>query len=33
MHYVTGSTVGKKLGLAVTSAKSEDGQRSYFVKA
>jgi hypothetical protein len=35
-HSVRGflsGTVGKKMGLAVTSAKSEDGQRSYSVKA
>jgi hypothetical protein len=33
MHYVTGSTVGKKMGLAVTSTKGENGERSYSVKA
>jgi hypothetical protein len=35
-HSVRGflsGTVGKKLGMTVTSAKSEDGQRSYSVKA
>ena len=35
-HSVRGflsGTVGKKLGRAVTSAKSEDGQRSYSIKA
>ena len=35
-HSVRGflsGTVSKKMGLAVTSAKSEDGQRSYSVKA
>ena len=35
-HSVRGflsGTVAKKMGLAVTSAKSEDGQRSYSVKA
>jgi hypothetical protein len=35
-HSVRGflsGTVGKKMGLTVTSAKSEDGQRSYSVKA
>jgi hypothetical protein len=32
MHYVTGSIVGKKMGLTVESAKAEDGQRSYSVK-
>ena len=35
-HSVRGflsGTVGKKLGLAVTSVKSEDGERSYSVKA
>jgi hypothetical protein len=26
-------TVGKKMGLAVTSAKGEDGERNYSVKA
>jgi hypothetical protein len=35
-HSVRGflsGTVGKKMGMAVTSTKSEDGQRSYSVKA
>ena len=35
-HSVRGflsGTVGKKMGLAVTSTKSDDGQRSYSVKA
>jgi hypothetical protein len=32
MHYVTGSTVGKKLGLKVESTKAEDGERSYSIK-
>ena len=35
-HSVRGflsGTVGKKMGLTVTSTKSEDGERSYFVKA
>ena len=35
-HSVRGflsGTVGKKLGLAVTSAKGEDGERSYSIKA
>jgi hypothetical protein len=33
MHYVTGSTVGKKMGLTVESIKAEDGERSYSAKA
>jgi len=33
MHYVTGSTLRKKMGLALTSTKGEDGARSYAVKA
>jgi hypothetical protein len=33
MHYVTGSTVGKKMGLTVISTKGEDGERNYSVKA
>jgi hypothetical protein len=33
MHYVTGSTVGKKMGLPVTSTKAEDGTRTYSIKA
>ena len=33
MHYVTGSTVGKKMGLAVTSTKGENGERNYSIKA
>jgi hypothetical protein len=33
MHYVTGSTVGKKMGLTVRSIKGEDGERTYSVKA
>jgi len=33
MHYVTGSTLRKKMALAVTSTKTADGQRSYTVKA
>jgi hypothetical protein len=33
MHYVTGSTLRKKMGLAVTSTKGEDGERSYSIKA
>jgi len=35
-HSVRGflsGTVGKKLGLAVTSAKVEDGERTYYIKA
>ena len=35
-HSVRGflsGTVSKKLGLAVTSAKAEDGERTYFIKA
>jgi hypothetical protein len=33
MHYVTGSTVAKKMGLSVASVKDEGGQRRYSVKA
>jgi hypothetical protein len=33
MHYVTGSTVGKKMGLTIESTKGEDGERSYSIKA
>jgi hypothetical protein len=33
MHYVTGSTVAKKMGLKVTSDKDENGERTYSVKA
>jgi hypothetical protein len=33
MHYVTGSTVGKKMGLTVESTKSADGERRYSVQA
>jgi hypothetical protein len=33
MHYVTGSTLGKKMKLTVTSTKGEDGERSYSIKA
>jgi len=33
MHYVTGSTVGKKMGLAVASTKGENGKRNYSIKA
>jgi len=29
MHYVTGSTLGKKMGLKVESVKGEDGERTY----
>jgi hypothetical protein len=29
MHYVTRSTLGKKLGLTVESTKREDGERVY----
>jgi hypothetical protein len=29
MHYVTGSTVGKKMSLTVESARREDGERVY----
>jgi hypothetical protein len=32
MHYVTGSTIGKKMGLKVTSTKGEGGERSYSVR-
>jgi hypothetical protein len=32
MHYVTRSTVGKKMRLVVASTKGEDGERSYAVK-
>jgi hypothetical protein len=32
MHYVTGSAIGKKLGLAVESTKGEDGTRTYSFK-
>jgi hypothetical protein len=31
MHYVTGSTLGKKMGLPIESAKREDGQRVYSI--
>jgi hypothetical protein len=31
MHYVTGSTLGKKMGLKVGSAKNDDGERVYSV--
>jgi hypothetical protein len=33
MHYVTGSTLGKKMGLSVESAKSEGGERTYSLKS
>jgi hypothetical protein len=33
MHYVTGSTLGKKMGLTVNSAKEESGERTYSIKA
>jgi hypothetical protein len=33
MHYVTGSTLKKKMGVAVRSTKAEDGQRRYSVQA
>jgi hypothetical protein len=29
MHYVTGSTLGKKMGLKIESGKTNDGQRVY----
>jgi len=29
MHYVTGSTVGKKMGLKIESSKTNDGERVY----
>jgi len=29
MHYVTGSTIGKKMGLKLESTKREDGERVY----
>jgi hypothetical protein len=32
MHYVTGSTVSKRMGLKLVSAKSEDGERRYSVQ-
>jgi hypothetical protein len=32
MHYVTGSTVGKRMKLAVASTKDADGERRYSVK-
>jgi hypothetical protein len=32
MHYVTRSTLGKKLGLAVESVKGENGERTYSLK-
>ena len=31
MHYVTGSTIGKKMGLNLESIKSADGERVYRV--
>jgi hypothetical protein len=31
MHYVTGSTLGKKMGRSVTSTKREDGERTYTI--
>jgi hypothetical protein len=33
MHYVTGSTLGKKMGLTVASVKGSDGERTYSTKA
>jgi len=32
MHYVTRSTLGRKMGLTVLSTKNEDDERSYAVK-
>jgi hypothetical protein len=32
MHYVTGSALGKKMGLSVESAKGENGERTYSIK-
>jgi hypothetical protein len=32
MHYVTGSTLGKKMGRTVESTKREDGERLYQLK-
>jgi len=32
MHYVTGCTIGKKMGLTVTARKGEDGERHYSVQ-
>jgi len=29
MHYVTGSTVGKKMGLKIESSKTNGGERVY----
>jgi len=29
MHYVTGSTGGKKMGLKIESSKTNDGERVY----
>jgi len=29
MHYVTGSTLGKKMGLKIKSTKTDDGDRVY----
>jgi hypothetical protein len=29
MHYVTGSTLGKKMGLKIESSKTNDGERVY----
>jgi len=29
MHYVTGSTVGKKMGPKIESSKTNDGERVY----
>jgi len=29
MHYVTGSTLGKKMGLKIESSKNNDGERVY----
>ena len=31
MHYVTGSTLGKKMGRTVESTKGEDGERTYTI--
>jgi hypothetical protein len=31
MHYVTGSAIGKKMGLTVESTKRQDGERVYSI--
>jgi hypothetical protein len=31
MHYVTGSTLGKKMGLTVEPAKRDNGERVYSI--